>query len=45
MTTVTRRIGRLENRFGTGEGQRWYLAIIYEAGSELDQDKMHRDSS
>jgi hypothetical protein len=39
MTTVTRRIARLENRSGIGEGQRCYLAIMCEAGSELDHDK------
>jgi hypothetical protein len=39
MSTVTNRIARLENRFGTGEGQPCYLAIMCEAGSELDPDK------
>jgi hypothetical protein len=39
MTTVTKRIARLENRAGIGEGQRSYLVIMCNAGSELDHGK------
>jgi len=39
VTTITKRIARLENRAGIGEGQRCYLAIMCESGSELDHDK------
>src|ERR1035437_6054119 len=39
MTTVTKRIARLENRAGIGEGQRPYLAIVCDAGSALDHGK------